>query len=357
LAVEVAEMSQSVLTRSSIVMVSVAAATLGGCGGAVMPCTLDQCVGDFSSLSGPYLGQRPPGMEPELFAPGFVSTGLSEINSVFSPDGGEFYFSVDVGPRFALFESRRTEAGWTTPEVLPFSRHHSAVDVAIDATGRRMFFCSNRPRVGGLHPEEDYDIWWTAREAGGPWGEPRRLPEPINSEHNEFFPSLSDDGTLYFSSAREGGLGGSDIYRARWIDGGFEAPENLGPVINTAGNDGEPAIARDRSHIVFFSSGHAREPDEGRLYVSFRDGEVWSWPVNLGPLIDRSDHSPTLSPDGRYLFFTGTRTPHDRGSPIGSYGDLLEGLAKPQNGATDIYWVDVSLLRRLGPDAGVRAVM
>ena len=48
---------------------------------------------NFPVLKGPYLGQKPPGMEPEIFAPGIISTEKSEINSVFSPDGNEFYFS------------------------------------------------------------------------------------------------------------------------------------------------------------------------------------------------------------------------------------------------------------------------
>jgi hypothetical protein len=339
-------MSDSILGRPSAVVALAAAVGLGGCGGMV-PCTADRCVGDFSSLQGPYLGQRPPGMEPELFAPGFVSTGLDELNAVFSPDGDEFYFAVDVGPRFALLVSRRSGPGWTGPEVLHFARHHSAVDPALDGSGQRMFFCSNRPRVGGLHPEEDYDIWWVEREPGGSWGEPARLPDGVNSSQNEFYPSLTDDGALFFLSAREGGLGGSDIYRAQWSDGGFSDPENLGPVINTPRNEGDAFIARDGSYLVFVSSGHPRQPEEGRLFISFRaDDGGWSRPSNLGPGSDRSDYCPTVSPDGRYFFFTGTRTRFDRGASVDSFNGLLDTLAKPQNGSDDIYWVDSQFLHR-----------
>jgi Tol biopolymer transport system component len=56
--------------------------------------TMHACQDDFPILKGPYLGQKPPGMTPEIFAPGIVSTGLDELNSVFSPDGDEFYFCV-----------------------------------------------------------------------------------------------------------------------------------------------------------------------------------------------------------------------------------------------------------------------
>jgi len=329
---------------------------LVGCG-AIAPCTADRCIGDFSALEGPFLGQRPPGLEPELFAPGFISTGLDELNSVFHPNGQEFYFAVDVGPRFVLMVSRKVDPGWTEPEVVSFSRRHSAVDLAFSADGERMFFCSNRPRAGGIHPERDYDIWWTERQGDG-WGEPRHLAGGVNTDTSEFYPSLTDDGTLYFLSRREGGLGGGDIYRSRWVDGVYGEAENLGPVINTGQGEGDAFIARDESFLVFVSSGHDRGPDEGRLFVSFRsDDDQWSQPRNLGPLTDPSDYCPVLSPDGEYFFFTGTRTRFDTPASEPSYETLLAGLAKPQNGNDDIYWVDVEFIERLRPGSSAPAVM
>lgn len=325
-------------------------AILAGCGG-LAPCALNRCVGDFSALEGPYLGQRPPGMEPELFAPGFVSTGLDELNSVFHPSGDEFYFSVDIGPRFVLLMSRRQGSGWTDPELLPFSRLHSAVDLAFSADGDRLFYCSNRPRRGGIEPKDDYDIWWVARHDDGSWSDPRLVEGGINTGANEFYPSLTDDGTMYFLSMREGGVGGSDIYRSRLVDGEYAEAENLGPVINTPSNEGDAFVAPDESFLVFVSSGHARRPDEGRLFVSFRtpDG-FWTEPSNLGSATDRSDFCPVMSPDGRFFFFTGTRTGWDRGGSEPSYGALLEALPKPQNGNDDIYWVDAEFILRLRPD-------
>ena len=330
---------------------------LAGCGGMV-PCSLDRCVGDFSSLEGPYLGQRPPGLEPELFAPGFVSTGLNELNSVFHPNGEEFYFAVDAGPRFVLMVSRRAGVGWTQPEVVPFSRRHSAVDLAFSADGERMLFCSNRPRTGGIHPESDYDIWWAARQGDGSWSEPRHLGGTINTDRNEFYPSLTADGTLYFLSWRDGGLGGSDVYRSRLVNGDYGEPENLGPVINTDRNEGDAFIARDESFLVFVSSGHQRGSDEGRLFVSFRSGDGgWSEPRNLGSGTNPSDYCPTISPDGRFFFFTGTRTRFETGAGELSYASLLAGLPKPQNGNDDIYWVDAEFISRLRPTGSANAML
>jgi hypothetical protein len=331
--------------------------SLVGCGG-VIPSCQDSCVGDFSALDGPYLAQRPPGLEPELFAPGFVSTGLDELNSVFHPSGEEFYFAVDVGPRFVLMMSRRQDHGWSKPEALSFSRRFSSVDLAFTPDGERMLFCSNRPRTGGLHPEDDYDIWWSDRLPDGSWGEPRHLEGEVNSDRNEFYPSLTDDGTLYFLSARDDSFGGTDVYRSQPLDGGYGEPENLGAVINTDRNEGDAFVAPDESFLIFVSSGHARRADEGRLFVSFRSGpEEWSEPANLGAGTAVSDFCPTMSPDGRYFFFTGTRTRFDAGSFTLSFESLLAGLSKPQNGQDDIYWVDAEFVTRLRPGAGSSAMM
>jgi hypothetical protein len=339
-----------------LVVAAGGAVVLAGCG-AVVPSCNDGCVGDFSALDGAYLGQRPPGVEPELFAPGFVSTGLKELNSVFTPDGDEFYFAVDVGPRFVLMMTRRLDSGWTEPEILTFSERSSAVDLAFTADGDRMLFCSNRPHSGGLHPQDNYDIWWSDRRNDGSWDEPRRLGGSINTDRNEFYPSLTEDGTLYFLSSGHGGQGGSDIFRASPRGDGFGTPENLGPIINTEQSEGDAFIARDESYLIFVSSGHEREPNEGRLFVSFRSDHGWSEPQNLGRGTATSDYCPVVSPDGRYFFFTGTRTRFDQGSAPMSYDTLLAGLAKPQNGQDDIYWVDVEFVTRLRPGAGSAAMM
>ena len=87
----------------------------------------------FPALSGPYLGQAPPGSQPELFAPGIVSTGLAELNSVFSPDGREFYYAVDIGLDWVIMVTRQTDEGWTAPEAASFTRGHSGVDLCLSA--------------------------------------------------------------------------------------------------------------------------------------------------------------------------------------------------------------------------------
>jgi len=144
-------------------------------------------------LRGAYMGQRPPGDSPELFLPGVVSTGMDELNSVFSPDGKTFLFSIKLpGQRHHTLVSMHQAGGrWTDPEVLPFSGVYGDADPAFDASGERVFFISTRPDqlggeaqqqvalAAGLTGRRDVplaDVAETAvdhlgRPAGGPGGE------------------------------------------------------------------------------------------------------------------------------------------------------------------------------------------
>lgn len=304
----------------------------------------------FPKLSGPYLGQTAPGVEPVLFAPGIISTGLAELNSVFAPDGAEFYYAVDIGVDWVIMVTRQIDGEWSEPEVAPFTRSSSGVDLCISSDGGRLFFCSNRSRAGGAVPENDMDIWYVDRIDDGSWSAPVNLAA-VNSDWAEFYPCLTDDDTLYFLSLRPGGFGGGDIYRSRLVNGSYAVPENLGPVINNSGNQGDAFVAPDESYLIFNSRGHDIAPGYGSLYISFRDADdSWSRPNNLGLAMtaDRSDFCPMLSPDGKYFFFSSARPRFGEGGAI-TWQSLHEAQSRPENGNTDLYWMDASFIDQLRP--------
>ena len=306
----------------------------------------------FPALSGPYLGQTPPGPEPELFAPGIISTGLAELNSVFTPDGQEFYYAVDIGLDWVIMVSRQTDEGWTPPEAASFTRGHSGVDLCISADGQRLLFCSDRPRPGA-DARGPMDIWQVERAPDGAWSEPVNL-ETVNSDSAEFYPTLTNDGTLYFVSRREGGLGGSDIYRAELVDGKYVAPENVGPVLNTSGFEGDTFVAPDESYIILNSRGHDPGPDGGSLFISYRGADgVWSPPRNLGEVMtaDRSDFCPMMSPDGKHFFFSSARPRFGGADGVITWKSLFDAQSRPENGSTDVYWVDAGFVEKMRPES------
>ena len=284
---------------------------------------------------------------PQVFAPGSISTGDFESHPAFTPDGATLYFLKDA-PNFSFWTmvvSHFKNGKWETPSVVPWSGRYRDADPFITADGQHFYFISDRP-VDGT-PKEDLDIWTMDRRGDG-WSEPRHLDAPVNSSGNEWFPTVASDGTLYFGSDREGGLGRTDIYRCRLTDGKYAPAENLGDAINSKFEEFEPMIAPDQSFLIFMSGGRPEGKGSGDLYLSvYRDGK-WQPAKNLGePINSRAlEISPKLSPDGRYLFFTSSRgvftgKPFDKAMTT---EDLTRTLRGPGNGMGDIYQIDLAAL-------------
>jgi len=100
------------------------------------------------------------------------------------------------------------------------------------------------------------DLFFTKYQNGG-WSDPVPLPEVINSAYAETSAVLSEDGnTLYFTSERPGGHGGSDIYISHKTKAGWQAPENLGPAINTPLHEEGLSLSPDGKWLYFSSEGH-----------------------------------------------------------------------------------------------------
>jgi Tol biopolymer transport system component len=276
---------------------------------------------------GPYLGQAPPHEVPVMFAPNLVSTERGELNAVFSPDGREFYFARSDGQRRSILHVLEQGGTWGRPERVAFPGDYGAVDMAFSPDGRRLYFCSDRPHSGTGEAKQDHDIWVVMRAAQG-WSEPVNLGETVNSPADDYYPTFTAAGDLYFSSRREGGKGGNDIYRSRFVDGKFQAPENLGAPVNTERWEFDPFIAPDGSFLLFASSRPGGLGDSD-LYISFRGADgSWSEPRNLGAPVNTigPDYTPMLTPDGKYLFYTSGPT-----------------------GPDDLYWVDAKVLDRFRP--------
>jgi hypothetical protein len=110
-------------------------------------------------LRGPYLGQTPPGSTPVVFAPNVVSTEGGELNSVFSPDGREFYFTRQR----RAWLVREENGVWRRPQRLALAGEYSTVDMFVAGDGTRMYLCSERPLGGQEEAKKDRDIWVVTR--------------------------------------------------------------------------------------------------------------------------------------------------------------------------------------------------
>jgi hypothetical protein len=308
----------------------------------------------FPELRGPYLGQEPPGLEPEIFAPGIVSTGLPTRDLAMTPDGTELYFAVSLGGRTMIMETHQVDGVWTEPAVAPFSGHSLDIEPAISPDGQRFFFLSTRPQPGQEEkPGWVYqDIWVMDRE-GEVWGEPYNLGPPVNSDAPEYFPSLTNDGTLYFT--REGEDRVSATWRSRFVEGAYAEPEMLGPEVNCGSNRFNVFVAPDESFAIVPTLGREDVIGGVDYYVVFRsDDDTWSEPINLGPAINQPEGrewSASLSPDGKYLFFMSSRAYGETTVPLASKSitELLRLSTEPGWGSSDIWWVSAEIIEKLRP--------
>jgi Tol biopolymer transport system component len=305
-----------------------------------------------ASLSPPPYAAAQPIDEPRLFGEGIISTAADEFGPQFAADGRTLYFNRSV-PRsqlYTIFVSTFVGGQWSSPAVTPFSGTWRDFDPVLSPDGSRLFFVSDRPHDG--EPSSEYSVWALDRKANGSWGEPWRLPAPINPPAGDrfggsaHFISATRDGSLYFTSTREGNLGPADVYRTRLENGHYTPAENLGPNINGQGwLNLEAIVSPDESLLIVSAYGHPDTLGDSDLYVSFRRDGAWTPLKNLGQRINSAarDYSPRFSPDGKYLFFASERgLPTDPRTAPFTYRELTASIRRPRNGLGDLYQVDLA---------------
>ena len=252
----------------------------------------------------PFEGDAP--VEATVFAPGVVSDSTSmEFGISFTPDMRNVYFTSQKpgDDAFFIYEARYEDGEWVGPVVAPFSGAFFDADPFVTHDGSGLLFFSMRP-VAGKQSNGIPDIWYVERDGDG-WGEPANMGYPVNlPESGEGFVTVTHQGTLYFSAMnRHDATGNHDVYKARWSDGAHRTPEYLD--LSIYAEFSNPFIAPDESYLIIDSK---QEGGYGGadLYIVFREGDSWSAPQNLGPLVNTAgeEGTPALSPDGTRLFFS-----------------------------------------------------
>jgi len=273
---------------------------------------------EFPALQGPYLGQKPPGQTPELFAPGIISTCSQHSSVYFSRDGKEVYFSrMFPRPSVIMYMCERN-GRWTAPKVIC-----EGLTPGLAPDGRTVYFST-------------WKLWRMFKTPEG-WTEPELLPDHINFQKRQDTPYAADDRTLYFCSM----FGNDDgIYRARWNEEEYARPERIEYGISGGGANFSPYIAPDESYLIFAST----RPGYGisDLYISFRDEDGgWTRPKNMGPRVNTSAKEvfPFVSFDGKYLFFMSNRVSELNNTPI-------------PDGPGNVYWMDAGFIQGLRQKEG-----
>ncbi|MCP4723662.1 MAG: hypothetical protein GY863_01425 [bacterium] len=289
---------------------------------------------NFPVLTGPYLGQKPPGSIPEIFAQNILNTEKTRaFGSVFSPGGNEFYcvhFEKSDDLSGGIVRMRRVNNIWIKPELLHFNSETWDNDMCLSADGNLIIFRSFRTIPDWNKPENEAYLWYAKRTENG-WSKAKPLfcgGKPVST----VFPSIAKNSDLYFSIREKEKSG---IYRARAVDRVYSTPEHVFSAVDSAANEGDMYVAPDESYMIISCSRHQDNiggSKWGDLYITFKmkDG-TWCEEINMGDPINTRivEYCPQVTPDGKYLFFT-------RYNP------------ETKNG--DIYWMDAKVIEQYRPD-------
>jgi hypothetical protein len=283
---------------------------------------------------------------PRVFSPGVVSDGFSNRDMAISPDGNDLYYTLQwsYGSFSVILHAQKINGQWTYPETASFSGRFNDLEPAFSPDGNQLYFTSNRPLLTSDNSPKDYDIWYMQKK-GNQWEGPYNLGPVINSDKDEFYPSLTRTGDLYFT--RDDGETKDDIFFSVFKDGKYELPRPLPEQINSRGFDFNAFIDPDEKFIIFSSFDRSDDLGGGDLYYSLKVDGVWQPAEHIGPLINSSslDYCPFVSPDHKYFFFTSKRKTIDFPfSKKKSVTEIKELLSAPGNGNDDIYIMNFETL-------------
>jgi len=265
---------------------------------------------DFPVLSSPYLGQKSPGMSPEIFAPGIISLeGFHDFKGSFSPDGKEYYFCRHALPDIipTLFFTKIENGIWLEPTELPVAQGVRTFHPYISHDNQWLLFYwqfrGDPSQKSGYYASARSDTGWSVPQYAG-------QGSCITGDNSDVF---------YATEIVQGSPPEFYLKKITFRDGLFTHYKRL--YIDTHyGKQTHPCIAPDGSYIIFDI-----QDENTNLFVSFKN-EEGHW----GEVIDMTKHGlhpgargATISPDGKYLF----------------YG--YEG---------DIWWVDAKIIEELKPD-------
>ncbi|NQZ24299.1 MAG: hypothetical protein HRT53_19900 [Colwellia sp.] len=256
-----------------------------------------------NDLEGPYLGQKPPGLIPKLFAPGIVSTKeYLETEVLFLPDMRELSFTRSGGKykEPTLFVMQYKNNSWSRK--------------AVPATDINKYKERFSPNVSEMKKHEAFkDIPITG------------FTESANGTYYFYYIDFERDGRGHMSYSR-------------LIDGKYEEPQKMSKAINTGKYIAHPFIAPDESYLMWDAEKEGENTPD--IYISFRqkDGS-WGTAINMGDKINTAHYEQRakVTPDGKYLFFW--------------KGDVKHREDGSRYVVGNPYWVDAQIIETLRPKA------
>lgn len=273
---------------------------------------------EFPVLEGPYLGQKPPGLTPEVFAPGIVSiNGRYEHGISFSPDLDEIYFSANKKDEETdVYFSKLEGDKWTHIKQAKFTEGKKDAEMHpfVSFSENKIYFTANNL------DNTDTKIWYVNRLENS-WSNAIKLASPINDDE-VFYPNQANNGDLFYTNVSK-----LKMYYAPNKNGKFPEVQEI---------EIEFGIHGFISPVQDFLVVNARNKEDERrkdndIYVYFKEKDgAWTKPINLGNAVNSNFNEtvPSITPDGKYLFFS-------------RYNE--------EGGLSNFYWVSTEVIENIRP--------
>ena len=267
------------------------------------------------TIESPYFGQKTPGLIPEIFAPGIVSVDkIYEGGVTFSPDLDEMYFSPTIEGHSYIYFSKLKNKRWTTLKKANFTKGKISDEFSpfVSYNGQRIFFAT----YDSIAPLK---IWYVNRFKDS-WSDAILLDSPINNDE-VVKPVAAKNGDLYYVNSSK-----KKMYFAPNKNGKFPKIREVGIAFGSLGY-----ISPSQDYLVVHAHKENDRTKDMDLFVCFKkkDG-TWSTPINLGNAVNTNfrEGNPTITPDGKYLFFNRYVINGKRGLP-------------------NVYWVSTKIIHTL----------
>jgi len=280
----------------------------------------------------------------EPFMPQLFSQFPNVRDMAISSEGDEIYFSIQSYADEVSFiaVSKKENNNWSVPEITTFSGKFFDIEPSLSSDGLKLYFASNRPLLNTENKAKDFDIWYVQRVSkDSGWSNPINVGAPINSESDEFYPSIANNNNFYFTCNQRSTKGKDDIFVSYWKGDKYLEPLSLSDSINTDGYEFNAFIDPNDSYIIFTAYQRKDGFGSGDLYISYKISDsTWTKAQNLGKEInsDKMDYCPYIDIKTNTLYFTSKRSflnNSDKG--FTALKDFLIEMKQYENGLSRIY--------------------
>jgi hypothetical protein len=265
-----------------------------------------------------------------------------------SKDGSEAFFTVQSpdGTISQLARTTKSGSAWSEAELLPFCDENSYMEPFLSDNGLRLYFASDKPEKETKDAAKNFDLWYAERKSEtDPWSEPVNLGKSVNSENNEFYPTLSKNNNLYFTMDAKTGKGKDDIYFCAWNGKKYASPVLLNDNINSSTYEFNAFISSDEQFLIYTKYNTTDGMGSGDLYIAKKDlNGAWQKGGNLGPIINTKymEYCPFYNEKTQTLYFTSKRNSL-QSKDFKSMNEFQEYVNQNANGLSKIYRVKIRL--------------